>query len=142
MTISLSCLEERRHYSYNPLKTSRMSFVFFAALVDPAGHPGPFLRSTCGPVGGLVVRRFLIWRRIVIFLIASYSKYKVGCHALYRALQTYVPHRPVGPPRDWFRHSGPRSIHSLLLKLTSTTTPTALYVLSVNRHEHPSSRAM
>jgi hypothetical protein len=38
-----------------------MSFVFFAALVDPGGRPGPFLRFSGGPVGGLAARRFLTW---------------------------------------------------------------------------------
>jgi hypothetical protein len=52
-------MKRRDDYSYNLLKTSRMPFVFFAALVDPDGCPGPFLRFIGGPVGGLVVRRFL-----------------------------------------------------------------------------------
>jgi hypothetical protein len=34
--------------------------VFFAALVDPGGLPGPFLRFSGGPAGGLFVRRLLL----------------------------------------------------------------------------------
>jgi hypothetical protein len=48
-------------YSYNPLKASWMSLVFFAALVNLGGCLGPFVRFIGGPVDGLVVHRFLIW---------------------------------------------------------------------------------
>jgi hypothetical protein len=34
--------------------------VFFAALVDPSGLLGPFLRFSGGPAGGLFVRRLLL----------------------------------------------------------------------------------
>jgi hypothetical protein len=53
-------LTKKGYPSYSPLNTSRMSLVFFAALVDPSGLPGPFLRFSGGPAGGLFVRRLLL----------------------------------------------------------------------------------
>ena len=52
-----------------------MSFVFFAALVGSGGRPGHFLRFSGGPVGGLVVRRFLTW-------VHCCSSSTVGCWQL------------------------------------------------------------
>ena len=53
-------LTEKGYPSYSPLNTSWMSLVFFAAFVDPSGLPGPFLRFSGGPAGGLFVRRLLL----------------------------------------------------------------------------------
>jgi hypothetical protein len=47
-------LTEKNNPSYSLLNTSRISLVFFAALVDPGGLPGPFLRFSGGPAGGLL----------------------------------------------------------------------------------------
>jgi hypothetical protein len=53
-------LAEKGYLSYSLLNTSRISLVFFAALVDTGGLPGPFLRFSGGPASGLFVRRLLL----------------------------------------------------------------------------------
>jgi hypothetical protein len=45
----------RLRYYFPASRPSSSSFL------DPSGRPGPFLRFSGGPVGGLVVRRFLTW---------------------------------------------------------------------------------
>jgi hypothetical protein len=54
--------------------------VFFAALVVPGGLPGPFLRFSGGPVGGLVVQRFLLltWVHCLSSAAAAWAEAGAG----------------------------------------------------------------
>jgi hypothetical protein len=49
--------------------------VFFAALVDPSGLPGPFLRFSGGPAGGLFGRRLLLltWVHCCVSSVAAWA---------------------------------------------------------------------